>query len=209
MRMQRKVRVLAMTLCAALGGCSGMPLDNSGGTIAAVPDREAAAAVLVADHLETVSKLVKAPPAEQAEIFIATRRDYELAPTPSHQLRYALALAVPGHVGSDPQHAQQLLRDILSGAATVPEVEQALAFLELQRVEQQLSLAAENRRLQESVERGDRERLATLSRRLQSETEENARLRKELEAAQAKLDAIANIERSMNERKPAPEGRTP
>ena len=57
--------------------------------------------------------------------------------------------------------------------------------------------------------RDDREKLAALNKRLQLETEENARLRKELDEARAKLDAIANIERSLNERKPAPEGRTP
>jgi hypothetical protein len=36
--------------------------------------------------------------------------------------------------------------------------------------------------------------------------DENARLRKELDAARAKLDAIANIERSLNERKPGTTG---
>jgi hypothetical protein len=37
--------------------------------------------------------------------------------------------------------------------------------------------------------------------------DENTRLRKELEEARAKLDAIANIERSLNERKPGNSGR--
>jgi hypothetical protein len=46
-----------------------------------------------------------------------------------------------------------------------------------------------------------------VNHRLQLETDENVRLRKELEEARAKLDAIANIERSLNERKPNNEGR--
>ena len=54
-----------------------------------------------------------------------------------------------------------------------------------------------------------RERNSTASRRLQAELEENARLRKALEDAQKKLDAIANIERTITERKPQSEGRTP
>jgi hypothetical protein len=37
--------------------------------------------------------------------------------------------------------------------------------------------------------------------------DENVRLRRELEEARAKLDAIANIERSLNERKPGTGGR--
>jgi hypothetical protein len=68
-------------------------------------------------------------------------------------------------------------------------------------------LEGENRRLQSDAVRADRERLANVNHRLQLETDENARLRKELEEARAKLDAIANIERSLNERKPGNTGR--
>jgi hypothetical protein len=50
--------------------------------------------------------------------------------------------------------------------------------------------------------REDQARVASANRRLQTELEENTRLRKELDEARAKLDAIANIERSLNERKP-------
>ena len=49
--------------------------------------------------------------------------------------------------------------------------------------------------------------MASANHRLQAEIDENARLRKELEEAHAKLDAIANIERSLNERKPDSTGR--
>jgi regulator of replication initiation timing len=45
--------------------------------------------------------------------------------------------------------------------------------------------------------------MAAATRRLQAEVDENTRLRKELDEARAKLDAIANIERSLNERKPS------
>jgi len=44
--------------------------------------------------------------------------------------------------------------------------------------------------------------VANANHRLQAEMDENVRLRRELEEARAKLDAIANIERSLNERKP-------
>ena len=54
-----------------------------------------------------------------------------------------------------------------------------LAFLELQKVDSQLTLAAENRRLQASAARTDRDRNTALNGRLQTEIDENARLRKE------------------------------
>jgi len=73
----------------------------------------------------------------------------------------------------------------------------------------QLTLAAENRTLQDSAAHADRERLVAANKHLQTEIDENARLRKELDEAHAKLDAITNIERSLNDRKPSTEGHTP
>ncbi len=70
-----------------------------------------------------------------------------------------------------------------------------------------MTLEAENRRLQSDATRNDRARVANANKRLQTEMDENARLRKELDEARAKLDAIANIERSLNERKPGTTGR--
>jgi len=147
--------------------------------------------------------------AEQAELTAAAQRDYETAPTPSRQLRFALVLANPGHPATDLPRAQRLLRELMANPEMLLSGERALAFLELQQIDDHLTLEAENRRLQGDAVRADRERLGTVNRRLQLETDENARLRKELEEARAKLDAIANIERSLNERKPSNEGRQP
>jgi hypothetical protein len=156
----------------------------------------------VSETLQLLQKLVKASPAEQAEIVAAAQRDYETAPTPSRQLRFALILATPGHPATDLPRAQRLLRELMANPEMLMSGEQALTFLELQQIDDHLTLEAENRRLQTDAVRADRERLAAVNRRLQLETDENGRLRKELEEARAKLDAIANIERSLNERKP-------
>ena len=101
------------------------------------------------------------------------------------------------------------MRELLANPEMLLSGERALAFLELQQIDDHLTLEAENRRLQGDAVRADRERLSTVNRRLQLETDENARLRKELEEARAKLDAIANIERSLNERKPSNQGPQP
>ena len=166
-----------------------------------------ASATLLAEYLQLLQRLVQGTPAEQAEIVAAAQRDYETAPTPSRQLRFALMLATPGHPGTDLPRAQQLLRELTANPEMLLPGERALAFLELQQIDDHLTLEAENRRLETDAVRADRERLANLNRRLQLESDENARLRKELEEARAKLDAIANIERSLNERKPSNEGR--
>jgi hypothetical protein len=166
-----------------------------------------ATSTVLADDLQLLQKLVQGAPAEQAEIVAAAQRDYETAPTPSRQLRFALILATPGHPGTDRPRAQRLLRELMANPEMLLASERSLAFLELQQIDDHLTLDAENRRLQSDAVRADKERLATVNRRLQLETDENARLHKELEEARAKLDAIANIERSLNERKPSNEGR--
>jgi hypothetical protein len=174
-----------------------------------VVDKNAASVAVLTDDLQLLQRLGQAAPAEQAEITAAIQRDYETAPTPSRQLRFALVLANPGHPAADLPRAQRLLRELMANPEMLLSGERALAFWELQQIDDHLTLEAENRRLQGDAVRADRERLGTVNRRLQLETDENARLRKELEEARAKLDAIANIERSLNERKPSNQGPQP
>jgi hypothetical protein len=177
-----------------------------------VVDRSAASTTVITAYLEALQRLVTAPAADQAEIVTSAQHDYELAPTPSHQLRYALMLATPGHAGTDQLKAQRLLREITASPAALLPAERALASLEMQKVDIQVSLAAENRRLQAATARNGNDKdksTAALNKRLQTEMEENTRLRKELEAAQAKLDAVSDIERSLSERKSSTESRTP
>ena len=185
-----------------------LPRNREPGEATPVANRATtASATVLAEYLQLLQRLVQGTPAEQAEIVAAAQRDYETAPTPSRQLRFALVLATPGHPATDLPRAQQLLRELTANPEMLLSGERALALLELQQIDDHLTLEAENRRLETDAVRADRERLANLNRRLQLESDENARLRKELEEARAKLDAIANIERSLNERKPSNEGR--
>jgi hypothetical protein len=197
--------VLASVLlaaCANLGANHGAPPADRPPAI----DRAATQAALLASYLEVLQRVVQGPPAEQAEILSGARHDYEIAPTPSHELRYAMVLATPGHPGTDCAKAQLLLRELIATPETLLPTERAMAFLTLKNVDLTLSQAAENQRLQVPVDHSDRDRLAALNRRLQSEMDDNARLHKELDEAHAKLDAIANIERALN--KPKPPGGT-
>jgi hypothetical protein len=207
---------IIMVSCAALLAACTADLLNRGSArtteSAPVVDRTSAAGVIIAGYFEGLQRLLVSAPAEQAELVAAAQREFELAPTPSHELRYALILATPGHAATDLPRAQRLLRELMAAPAALLPAERALAFLEQQKVDAQMSLLAENRRLQSTAARTDKDKDKTagaMSKRLQSEVDENARLRKELEAAQAKLDAISDIERSLSERKPSAESRTP
>ncbi len=216
MRARRGTRA-ALTVAAAfcapllLSGCPTDLLMRSTPRPDPTPvvDRAAASGMVITGYLDTLQKLLVSPPAAQAEIVAAAQREFELAPTPSHQLRYALILATPGHAATDPLRAQRLLRELTASPAALLPAERALAFLEQQKVDAQVMLTAENHRLQAAAARTQAERSTALNRRLQAEIDENARLRKALETAQAKLDAISDIERALSERKPSAESRPP
>jgi hypothetical protein len=167
----------------------------------------ATSSAILNEYLMLLQKLVQGPPSEQAEIVSAAQRDYDTAPTPSHSLKLALILGTPGHPATNLTRAQGLLRELMANPETLLPGERALAFLQLSQIDDHLTLESENLRLQADAVRADRERVASANHRLQAELDENVRLRKELEEARAKLDAIANIERSLNERKPGNSGR--
>ena len=195
----------AATLClaAALGGCA---LMGGGQSAARSPSPDEGASQAhdpgpIAPLLEMMSALPQGDPARQAEIFQAAKSAASLSPTTSNRLKYALALAIPGHSGSDPVAAQRQLAELLARPETLLPDERLLAMVELQDVDQRLVLQAENKRMRDEESRDDsRDKLQTANRRLSAELDENARLRKALDEARAKLDAVTHIERSINDR---------
>jgi hypothetical protein len=197
-----------LCLCAALtllavAGCNGSFPARDRATAGAQLSQPSTSSLVLSDYLLLLQRLVQGTASEQAEIVSRAQNEYDAAPTPSRELRLALILATPGHPAADQPRAQRLLRELMAHPETLLPAERALAFLELSQIDDHLTLVAENRRLQADAVREDQARMATATRRLQAEVDENTRLRRELEEARAKLDAIANIERSLNERKPA------
>ncbi len=97
-------------LTALLAGCTVTSPERDRTTEAvALPDRNQMQAQSLAFYLELLHRFAKAGTAEQAEIFANIRRDYDTMPTPSSELRYALAVATPGHPSTDAVLAQKLL----------------------------------------------------------------------------------------------------
>ncbi len=208
MQLRAWITLLTLGLCSA---CSSL---GTRAPVVPVPNQELVQAEQLNAHLQALQLLVQGGAAEQAETLNTAKLAYESARQGAPLLRYGLLLAAPGHPARDPTLAQQLLREALSRPELLLLAERALGLIELQRVDAELKLSAENKRLvTEAQKERERQRLAAnnaiSAKRLQQEMEENARLRKELELAQAKLDAIANIERTITDRPPTTEGRTP
>jgi predicted O-linked N-acetylglucosamine transferase (SPINDLY family) len=165
-----------------------------------VPANSATDMASIESLLELMSELPKGDPARQAELFQSAKDAATLSPTTSNRLKYALALATPGHGGSDAVAAQRQLSELLARPETLLTIERLLAQVELQEVDRMLVLQAENKRLRDDESHDSRDKLLAANRRLQAESDENAKLRKALDEARAKLDAITHIEGSINNR---------
>lgn len=198
-----KVRILVPAALAAalLCGCGTTGLyQGHRNTSAPVSDEFPVDVNPIVAALELISELPQKDPGGQAELFQAAKNAAELTPTTSNKLKYALALATPGHSGSDPVAAQRHLAELLAKPENLLPIERFLAQSQLQQVERQLVLGTENKHLRDDAPHEARDKLAAANRRLAAETDENAKLRKELDDARAKLEAVTHIERSINDR---------
>ena len=197
---------LRLAACLLLGGWLGAcaangPFSRQKPAAPEATDRIPQDLGPIAPLLEMMNSLPQGDPARQAEIFQSAKDAADLTPTTSNRLRFALALATPGYSGSDPVAAQRQLSELLARPETLLPIERLLALVELKEVEQRLILQAENRRMRDDAPRDEsRDKLQAINRRLAAESDENVKLRKALDEARAKLEAITHIERSINDR---------
>ena len=150
-------------------------------------------------YIQEMYELARGDPATQAEIYADAESAAKLTPGPSTKLRYALILATPGHSASNPQEAQGMFRELLSQTEMMAPAEIALASIHLDVVEQQIVFDAENRRLRSVNLRAATSEEQAIAQRIAKVESENRQLRRSLQEAEQKLDAITSIERSIRE----------
>lgn len=204
----RTERILVFFSVLLLGGCGSLD-DWSAGKRHPPAAASATEAELVAGHLELMSSLGAGTAAQQAEIAEAARVAFLADPGTAARLRYGLVLATPGHGGSDPAGARTLLGDVLATPERLLPAERALAEIVYRDVNAKLALEAEIRELRMTAQTDDdRAKADAAQRRLQAQLQqqvaETARLRRELDEALAKLEAVANLEKSLVERQSSP-----
>jgi len=195
-------QLTAILIAVTVAGCSQTKgwLDSVRGDDSSASAEQTAVGAPAADeYLSELSKLSSNDPALQAEIFADSQAAAQLTPNPSTKLRYALVLATPGHPESDPQQAQSVLRELMAQPALMTPVEVALATIYLKSTEELILLGAEARRLRATSDRAQRTEDAAVNQRLATVEAENRRLRRELEDAEDKLEAITSIERSIRQ----------
>jgi hypothetical protein len=197
----RFVVVTTLLGFALLSGCSQTKgwLNSVSGSSPPSDEQIILGAPGADEYLKELRDLSSGDPALQAEIFADSQAASTLTPNPSTNLRYALVLATPGHPETDPQQAQNMLRELLTQTELMTQSEISLATIYLNSTEELMMLGSEARRLRASSDRTQRTEEAAVNQRLATVESENRRLRRELEDAEDKLDAITSIERSIRE----------
>ncbi len=202
--MRRRSPATLGALAAALlaSGCaSGLFTQPAPPPPKPVINHQAASSEALAEDFAVMQKLLAAQPPQQLQIVGSAEEAFRTTPTPSRKLRLALVLATPDQEGSDLPRAQQMLQELSADPQpTLLPGERSLITLELKQIGDYLTLQQENRNLKADAARAGQ--LATLKHRLDGANQENEKLKRQLGEAQAKLAAIANIEKSLNERKP-------
>lgn len=178
-------------IAALLNGCSQTSswIDDMRKPVPASGESIIAGAPDIDQYLGELYRFAVGDPAAQAEIFADAESVAKLTPGPQAKLRFALLLATPGHGGSNPQQAQILLRELVSQPELMTPAEVSLAAIYLNSAEKHVIVQNEARAALNKGQATDRSLAAAEA--------ENQRLRRELEEAEDKLEAITSIERSI------------
>ncbi len=192
------IAIIAITI-AVTSGCADMKGWLTGKRTANANESVILGAPEAGQYIQEMYQLTSGDPATQAEIYADAGSAAQLTPGPSTRLRYALVLATPGHSGSNPQEAQGLFRELLAATELMTPSETALATIHLKAVEQQIVLGTENKTLRSENTRAATTEEEAIAQRIATVESENRQLRRDLEEAEQKLEAITSIERSIRE----------
>jgi flagellar biosynthesis GTPase FlhF len=181
-----------------LGACTQME-SRSPTPTASPPAMVAPAPATVAPYLETLANMAPGDPARQQAELAATLATARQTPTAANRLRYALALGAAGHKDSNPVEAKRLLADLLAGPNDLDTEELELANAYLREFDARVALYAELARQREESQQKLKLNDSSATKRADALAAENARMKKQLAEANRKLEAVAEMERSLQE----------
>jgi hypothetical protein len=207
-------RIAAPLLLSTLlvTACADFPSSPSA---TATPHSPAAVpkATELTPYLDTLDKMAPGDPTRQAAELASVRSAAQQSPTSANRLRYAIALGAAGHADSNPVEAKRLITEVLAGQHDLKPSEVSLANAYLREFDARVALYADIARQREELERRLQSAGADDDRRYASIAAENAKLKKALAEAERKLEAVAEMERTLIEQNgtttPPPSDRTP
>jgi flagellar biosynthesis GTPase FlhF len=182
----------------ALGACAGME-SRSAAQTPSPPTLATPAPATIAAYLDTLANMAPGDPIRQQAELAAALESARQSPTAANRLRYALALGAAGHKDSNPVEAKRLLADLLAGPNDLGTQELELANAYLREFDARVALYAELARQREESQQKLKLNDSSATKRADALAAENARLKKQLAEANRKLEAVAEMERSLQE----------
>ena len=151
-------------------------------------------------YLEALDGMAAGDAPRQQATLLAARSAWQQTATPGNTLRYALVLGTPGHDDSNPLEASRLLNTLLATPGHLSPDEARLASAFQREFTARVSQYADLARARLESEAQMRAVEAEAQSRLDAMAADVARVRRERDTIQQKLDAIADIEKTLMER---------
>ncbi len=178
---------------AGLGGCvSDVPWKTRKISEPSLPGH-------ASGYLELLGNIASGDPTLQADAYYDAEQAYVSEPSVANTLAYGLVLATPSHPSSDAAEARSLLVQVLAEPALLTPDERNLARIGLNAVQAQLLLETGRAQTQEQLSGVLAQERRNYAKQIAAQQAEIAALQKALAEAEAKLDAVATIERSLEE----------
>jgi hypothetical protein len=200
LQMNRRPELLVLAAFTLLNGCASLqpgPVPADGNTSPAVAQAPPPASLT--PYLDTLAKMAPGDPVRQQAELAATLASAQQSRSADDTLRYALALGSAGHASSNPVEAKRLISDLLAGTHDLEPVELAFANAFLREFDARVALYAEIARQREDTEQRLKSLDASADLRTATLAAENKVLRRALAEAERKLEAVAEMERSLLE----------
>ena len=185
------VAAIVLTACAGLQPASkpGVP-----GQAVTAPTPKPAG---VASYFEVLDLMAPGDAVRQSTALASTLTEAQQNPTSSNRLRHAIALGAAGHSSSNPVEARRLITELLAGEHDLTSLEVSLANAFLREYDARVALYADLARQREESERQMKSIGADDDRRYGTLHAETQRLKKALADAERKLEAVAEMERTL------------
>jgi len=190
------MRLPTTALACLLGGCAAFAPPAP----APVPEPTPAPAVTdLAPYFALLDQFAASDPARQSALLADLASQLAASPGERSALRHALAVGTAGRSGSDPVEARRLLVALLAAPGELAPAERQMAAALQREFDARVTLYAQLARQREELEARLAADNAAHARALQTATAETARLRRELQRAETKLQAITEMERELLE----------
>lgn len=182
---------------AAISACAGLPSagrPGAPGQAVAAPTPKPPGA---ASYFEVLDLMAPGDAVRQSTELASTLAQAQQNPTSSNRLRHAIALGAAGHSSSNPVEARRLIAELLAGQHDLTPQEVSLANAFLREFDARVALYADLARQREESERQVQSMSAEEDRRYSALNAETQRLKKALADAESKLEAVAEMERTL------------